>query len=116
MLIENIVFSQTELNLSSGIVKTISGVVLTNNGRQSYYGTKQIDVSNTSGATIHFVPMSDNEYAVWNADHNYSNYIPVANSGSKSISKPVDNISTIICSGTTGHSASVTFVVTKERW
>jgi len=116
MLIENITFSSTELNLSSGIARSLSGVVITHEGRKSYYGTKQIDVLNSSGATIYFVPMSTNEYTIWDADHNYSNYIPVVNNGTKSILKPVDDISTIICSGSAGHSAGVTFIVMKERY
>jgi len=116
MFIENISFSDIELNTATAIRKTISGVVINIEGRTSYYRTSKIEVDNGSGATINFVPMSENEYTIWNADSNYSDSFLLEDGNAKVIEDLKDGINSIICYGTAGHTSGVTFSVIKERW
>lgn len=118
MLVENLSISSALLSLASGVVKIISGVVLTttDNNRKSYYRNSTIEVYNGSGNTIHFLPLSDNEYTLWNGDQGFSSYIPVLDSTIKEVTDLRDGITRIICKGSSGHTSGVTFTIMKERW
>jgi hypothetical protein len=119
MLCETIPVSQAELNSATNVVKDIeelsfdSGIVRTTG--TIYYYPKSISVSNESGATIHFLPVTKLDYRAFQNDPACTNLIPVADSGSKEIADPKGHIEHIICSGLTGHSSGIDFIVTKEN-
>lgn len=118
MLCETIPVSQAELNSGDNVVKDIedlsfsSGIVRTTG--TTYYYPKSISVSNGSGASIYFLPVTKVDYRAFENDPTCTSLIPVADSGSKEIADPKGRIEKIICSGLTGHSAGVDFIITKE--
>ena len=116
MLIENINFTQANLNATSATIKTISDVTLAiNTFNSKHYRPVAIKVSNSSGATINFALFSDFEYSAYLANNTISNLLAVANSNEESLNDPVGKITTIMCSGTPAtHTSGVTFVVLKE--
>lgn len=120
MFVENINLTTDQLNYASGVVSSISGIVFSlddlNNSRQSYYRTSIIEVYNGSGNTISFIPMSDNEYNLWNSDRNYSSYISVRDDTLKTMTNMKDGITKIVCKGSSGHTSGIAFTVMKERW
>lgn len=116
MLIENIEFTQANLNATSATIKTITDVTLpVNTFNSKHYRPVAIKVSNASGATINFALFSDFEYTAYLADNTISDLLPVSNSNEESISDPVGKITKIMCSGTPAtHTSGVIFTVLKE--
>lgn len=116
MLIENITFSQSELNATSATIKTVTSIDLAVNTFNSrHYRPVAIKVSNASGATINFALFSDFEYTAYIADNTISDMLSVSNSNEESINDPVGKITKIMCSGTPStHTSGVIFTVLKE--
>ena len=116
MLIENINFTQAQLNATSGTVKTITDVdIVINSNSNKHYRPFAIRVNNLSGATINFALFTDFEYSAYLLNNAISNLMPLANNTKEELNDPLGEITTIFCSGTvTSHTSGVNFVVIKE--
>ena len=118
MLCEHIVVSQAELNSGSGIIKnvtetSIDSTIALGTGDFNYY-TKSVEVANSTGATIYFLPLTKIDYRGWVNNITVTDLIPVADSASKEITSLKGHVEYELCSGVTGHSADLTLVLTKE--
>ena len=116
MLIEQINFTEGQLNSTSGTVVEITDIDLpVNSFISKHYRPIKIKVNNQSGATINFALFTDFEYSAYLDDPSISHLIPVLNSDEEIITSPIGKISTVLCSGTVAsHSSGVIFVITKE--
>jgi len=115
MLAEILNFTQSELNLASGVVKTLIDPDLTiNTFSNKHYRPFSIKVSNDSGATINFALFTDFEYNAYVDDPTISHLIPVKNTEEDSVNNFRGEVTTIMCSGTVGHTSGVNFVIIKE--
>jgi hypothetical protein len=121
MLCEHIVVTQAELNSGSGIIKeltdsTISSSVAQATGTWDYY-PKSVQVTNGTGETIYFLPLTKVDYRGWASDNTITDLIPVADSTSKEITSMKGRIEYILCSGVagSGHTSDLTLVVIKEN-
>ncbi len=116
MLVENINFTQAQLNATSGTVKTITDIDLAiNTYNDKHYRPFAIRVNNLSGAAINFALFTDFEYSAYLLDNTISNLMPLANNTKEELNNPLGEITTIFCSGTVAsHTSGVTFVVIKE--
>jgi hypothetical protein len=114
MLIENITFSKDELNSGSGIIKSITDIVLPiNSFNNKNYRPAAIKCSNKSGAAINFALFTDFEYEEWVSDPTISHVLAVENNAAESIN-PLGEITKIICSGSVSNTSGVVFAVIKE--
>lgn len=76
--------------------------------------TNLISVLNGTGQEIHFVPMTEVEYYNYTVDPSITSLIPLANSSEKVLENVHGEITRILCSGVTGHTADVDFVLYKD--
>jgi len=115
MLIENITLTQSELNASSGVLKTLSGVILPiNSFDNKYYRVSNMRLANRSGATVNFALFTDFEYTNYLATPAISGFIPVLNGADIEIDKPRGEITKVLCSGTVSHTSGCVFTFIKD--
>jgi len=115
MLIENITFSKDELNSGSGIIKSITDIVLPiNSFNNKNYRPAAIKCSNKSGAAINFALFTDFEYEEWVSDPTISHVLAVENNADEALNDPRREITKVLCSGSISNTSGVVFVVIKE--
>jgi|GEM_PF-2641076 len=114
-----ITVTQGEL-LSGSVYKTITDRVFTysesNVVYTKYYRPVGIQFKNSTGGSIHFLPMTTIEKNVYEISGSaISDLIPVANNESFIIEKNIKNeITHILVSGTSGHNSSLSIIVLQE--
>lgn len=121
MLIELIAYTSAELNTAIPVTKSITDLTISGSPVSSsetvvrkHLTTNTITVSNESGATIHFVPLTKLESNIYTNDTSITEFIPVSNNTEKSLNDLRGEIDSIVCSGTAGHSSGLTFVCYKD--
>ncbi len=114
MIIELLTVSASELNTAVDVVKTVTDQTVSGVAGAIPVTANSMSVSNESGATINFVPLSALEYEHYQQLPEITKLIPVADSTEKTLSTMKGEITNIVCSGIAGHTAGVTFVMYKD--
>jgi len=121
MIIELITVTSTELNTAARVSKSVTDLTISGSPVSSSETTvkkhltiNSLSVNNTTGATIHFVPLTELESNIYTNTPTITDLIPVPDSTEKTLSDMKGEINTIICSGVSGHSADLTFVLYKD--
>lgn len=119
MIIESVITTVAELNTGSNVIKTVKIPIMTkaqsNFASDVNFRTTGIEVLNSTGALVKFVPMTEKEYLVYSGDASFSDYIPVANDGTKVLDNLRGVIKYLIIKGAgSGHTTNLEIIMYKE--
>jgi hypothetical protein len=115
MITENIDVSVSELNSTSGIVKTITDLSINNqDGFSENYLARNIIINNNTGDIVRYVGLTSNEYDSYvETSGAITNLIPLYPEQSDSLSNLRGNIKTLVVQGNGAHVSGLVISVIK---
>ena len=114
MLAQVNTINATQLNSGTAFTFDVNRIILNINNQNYFYNARSLQVKNTSGAKLYFLPVTEKEYDKYLLEPTITDLIPLSNNEEKIISDIPGQITKTIVQGTTGHSSELDFIFLKR--
>lgn len=101
----------TQLNSGSAFAFNVKHNVINLVSQNRYYNAHSLKVKNTSGAILYFLPVTEAEYIKWQTIPTVTDLIPLAIDEEMIIDELKGTIDKMIVKGTSGHNATLDFLI-----